>query len=298
MLSLNLKTVIRWIRGTSLPLRDLSVSETVDARGFPQAHMTDAKRHQLAVANLVDGSGVVEPDRISAWTRQVAGLDRLRVSFACDSTTSAPPLLGGLFSAQTKAERKDLTELASIVAVDAPALYDAAALAGLPARPARESDVAGRCGHLLAAAVRTIPDLTELTWHESARSVQVGSVECISFTVSCSDPASGAEASADLSEVLAEWDAGGHIWRTRWMRPFVDPDSVSAIEAADGGRVWSTVTVAGGHEIAHLFLQALRPRTRLRVRHESGRQGVMLAANLGLGVAGFQHATIDTELPR
>ena len=77
----------------------------------------------------------------------------------------------------------------------------------------------------------------------------------------------------------------------------VDPLSVSEVEAADGGRVWSTVTVAGGHEIARLFLQALRPRTRLRVRHESGRQGVMLAANLGLGVAGFQHATIETELP-
>ncbi|MFJ5872873.1 hypothetical protein ACIQD2_17215, partial [Dietzia maris] len=76
MLSLNLTTVIGWLRGTSLPLHDLSVSETVDARGFPQVLFTDSSRHQLAVANLVDGSGVVEPDRISAWTRQVAGLDR------------------------------------------------------------------------------------------------------------------------------------------------------------------------------------------------------------------------------
>ena len=279
------------------PLRGLEVSEAVDARGFPQALVTDASRHQIAVASLVDDAGIVEQERVSAWTRQVAGLDRLLAGFACDSTTSAPPLLGGVFSAADKTERSDLTELASIVAVDAPTLYDAAALAGLPARPARESEIAGRCGHVLDAALRSIEDLSELTWDESSRSVRVGSVECVSFTLSCSDPASGAEASADVSDVLAEWDAAGHIWRTRWMRPFVDPLSVSEVEAADGGRVWSTVTVAGGHEIAQLFLQALRPRTRLRVRHESGRQGVMLAANLGLGVAGFQHATIETELP-
>lgn len=279
------------------PLRGLDVTESVDARGFPQMLATDSSRHQIAVPSLVDASGIVEPDRVSAWTRQVAGLDRLRATFVCDGTSSAQPLVGGLFVAAGKAERKDLTELASALAVDAPGLYDAAGLAGLPARPAREVEVAGRCGQLLGAAVRSVEDLAELNWEESASSVRVGSVQCASFTVSCSDPVSAAEASADLSEVLAEWDAAGHIWRTRWMRPFVDPTSVSEIEAAGGGRTWSTVTVAGGPVVAQLFIQALRPRTRLRVRLEYGRQGVMLAATLGLGVAPFQHGTIDTELP-
>lgn len=279
------------------PLRDLEVSEAVDARGFAQALVTDSKCRQIAVPSIVDSAGIVEPDRVSAWTRQVAGLDRLRATFVCDSTTSAAPLVGGLFTAADKTERKDVTELAAALAVDAPALYDAAGLAGLPARPAREAEISGRCGHLLDAAVRSIGDLAELTWHESANSVRVGSIECVTFTLSCSDPVSGAEASADVSEVLAEWDAGGHLWRTRWMRPFVDPTSVTGVEADDGGRVWSTVTVAGGPDIARLFLQALQPRTRLRVRLEYGRQAVMLAATLGLGVAAFQHTTIDTELP-
>lgn len=278
------------------PLRGLAVSEAVDARGFAQVLLTDAGRHQIAAPSIVDDAGIVAPGRVSAWTRQVAGIDRLRATYVCDSTTSVAPLLGGLFSAADKTERKDLTELASVVAVDAPTLYDAAAPWGLAARPARESEVAARCGHLLGAVAGSIDDLAQLTWAESARSVRVGSVDCVSFTVSCSDPVSAAEAGADISEVLAEWDAAGHIWRTRWMRPFVDPTAVSEAEAADGGRVWSTVTVAGGHDIARLFLQALRPRTRLRVRHEFGRQGVMVAASLGLGVAAFQHTTIQTEL--
>lgn len=279
------------------PLRGLDVTESVDARGFPQVLVTDSSRLQIAVPSLVDASGIVEPDRVNAWTRQVSGLDRLRATFVCDGTSSAPPLVGGLFAAEGKAERKDLTELASALAVDAPGLYDAAGLAGLPARPAREVEVAGRCGQLLGAAVRSVEDLAELSWEESAASIRVGSVQCTSFTLSCSDPVSAAEASADVSDVLSEWDAAGHIWRTRWMRPFVDPTSVSEIEAVDGGRTWSTVTVAGGPGVAHLFIQALRPRTRLRVRLEYGRQGVMLAATLGLGVAAFQHGSIDTELP-
>lgn len=279
------------------PLRGLDVTESVDARGFPQVLVTDSSRHQIAMPSLVDAAGIVESDRVSAWTRQVAGLDRLRATFVCDGTSSAPPLVGGLFAAEGKAERKDLTELASALAVEAPGLYDAAGLAGLPARPAREVEVAGRCGQLLGAAVRSVEDLAELNWEESAASVRVGSVQCTSFTLSCSDPVSAAEASADVSDVLAEWDAAGHIWRTRWMRPFVDPTAVSALQAVDGGRTWSTVTVAGGPGVAHLFIQALRPRTRLRVRLEYGRQGVMLAANLGLGVAVFQHGSIDTELP-
>lgn len=280
------------------PLRGLEVSEAVDARGFAQVLVTDVVRRQIAAGSIVDDAGIVEPSRVQAWTRAVTGLDRLRATYVCDSTTSAAPLLGGVFAAADKVERKDITELASVVAVDGPALYDAAMLAGLPARPVLDSEIAGRCGHLLGAAVRSIDDLADLRWQESARSVRVGSVECVSFTLSCSDPVSGAEASADVSEVLAEWDAAGHIWRSRWMRPFVDPTAVSDIEAADGGRVWSTVTVAGGPDLARLFLQALRPRTRLRVRHEFGRQGVMVAASLGLGVTAFQHTTMETELPQ
>lgn len=279
------------------PLRGLDVTESVDARGFPQMLIADSSKHQIAVPSLVDASGIVEPGLVSAWTRQVAGLDRLRATFVCDSTSAAQPLVGGLFAAEGKAERKDLTELASALAVEAPGLYDAAGLAGLPARPAREVEVAARCGQLLGAAVRSVEDLAELSWEESAASVRVGSVQCTSFTLSCSDPGSAAEASADVSDVLAEWDAEGHIWRTRWMRPFVDRTAVSALQAVDGGRTWSTVTVAGGPGVAHLFIQALRPRTRLRVRLEHGRQSVMLAANLGLGVAVFQHGSIDTELP-
>ena len=290
--------LLRLIRGSRpTPFRELQVSESLDARGFAQVVVTGPGRHQIAVPSVVDDSGIVEPERVSAWTRQVSGLPRLRATFACDSTTSAAPLLGGVFAAADKTERKDLSELASVVAVDAPGLYDAAAVAALPARPAVESELAGRCGHLLGAAVREVEDLSELAWEETARSVRVGSVECVSFTVACSDPAGGLEATEDVSEVLSEWDADGHIWRARWMRPFVDPGSVSEVEAVDGGRVWSTVTVAGGHGAARLFLQALRPRTRLRVRHEYGRQGRMLAASLGLGVAAFQHTTIDTELP-
>lgn len=279
------------------PLRGLDVSEAVDARGFPQMLVTDTRRRQIAAASLVDDAGIVEPERVNAWTRQVAGLDRLRATYVCDSTTSSAPLVGGLFAASGKAERSDLSELASALAVDAPALYDAASLAGLPARPAREHELAARCSHLLGATVRSIDDLAELTWAETPRSVHVGASQCSTFTVSCADAVSGAEASADVSEVLDEWDAAGHIWRTRWMRPFVDPDSVSALEATAGGRVWATVTVAGGPEIDELFLQALQPRTRLRVRREYGRQKVLLAAGLGLGVAAFQHSTIETELP-
>lgn len=279
-------------------LHGLEVSEAMDVRGFTQALITDRARHQITVPSIVDDAGPVEPERVRAWNRQVAGLDRLLATFACDGTGSIPPLVGGVFTAATKAERKDLSELAAAVAVDAPALYDAAGRAGLPARPIREVELAARCGHVLGAAVRSIDDLRELTWDEDGRSVHVGALACSTFTVSCSDAGSGAEASEDVSEVLAEWDAGGRIWRTRWMRPFVDPDAVSAVEAAEGGRVWSTVTVAGGPEVDELFLQALRPRTRLRVRREFGRQAVMLAATLGLGVAGFQHAVIDTELPQ
>src|SRR5699024_8408330 len=130
------------------PLRGLDVSDSVDARGFPQVLVADTSRHQIAVPSIVDDAGIVDQDRVSAWTRQVAGLSRLRATFACDSTTAAAPLLGGVFAAADKTERKDATELASTLAVDAPALYDAAGLASLPARPARESEVAGRSGHL------------------------------------------------------------------------------------------------------------------------------------------------------
>lgn len=280
------------------PLRGIQVTERMDARGFPQLMITDARRGQATTLSVVDDSGPVDSDRVRAWNQAVASTPRLRAALVCDSTTATPPVLGGIFAAETKTERKDLSELEAALLVDAPALYDAAAVAGLPARPATDSEVAARCGYLLGAAVRSVDDLAELSWEDTDRSVTVGSTPCSVFTLSCTDHASAVRAFDDVSEVMADWDVGGAVWRTRWMRPFLDPSVAGDTFGHSGGRTWATIVVTGGPLIDEMFVQALTCGTRIRLRREWGRQGVMVAAALGLGVTGYTNTAIETELER
>ena len=280
------------------PLRGLDVGERIDARGFDQVTITDTRLRQITAVNVADEAGVVDGERVQAWNKQIARTPRLLAGFVCDGTATVAPLLGGVFSPRGKTEQKDLRELDAALALEAPELYDSAALAGLPARPASHGELAMRCGRLLGATLHSVDELADLTWDETDRAVTVGSTPCSVFTLACSDFASAQRAFEDVSEAMAAWDADGHIWRTRWMRPFLDPDALGGDFGADGGRVWSTIVVAGGPVTDEIFVQNVAPRTRIRMQREWGRQAVMVAASLGLGVTGFQNTGIETELTR
>lgn len=278
------------------PVRGLEIAEQVDARGFEQVLISDTRRRQVTAIDVVDGGGLVTDAAVRAWNWQMSSAPRLRTAFVCDGTTGAAPLLGSVFAAETTTERKDLSELRTAVVLGAAERAGAASAAGLSARPATEAELAGRCGHVLGAAVRAVDDLAELEWDEDARAVTVGSTQCSVFTLACADVESAQAAFVDVTEALEAWDVDGQVWRTRWMRPFLDSAAVDDSVGGPGGRVWQTLVTVGGPAVDELFVASLAPLTRIRMQREWGRQAVMVAAALGLGVTGFENTGIEVEL--
>ncbi|MGP9725370.1 hypothetical protein ACT3SZ_15275 [Corynebacterium sp. AOP40-9SA-29] len=280
-------------------LRGLNVDTRIDARGFEQVMLTDVARRQISISSAVADEVLLDEATVNRWNARVAETERMLVTFAADSTNpDARPLLGAVFRAAGKAERKDLTELATWLTINGPRIYDTASDVGLDATPVNEADLTDRSATILAAGgehrLQTLDDITQLAWQETNHHVEVDSTSFSVFTVSTSVPG----VAEDLDGLIATWDLPAQVTRTRWMRPYAHPELLEELDLSDPGRMWATVTVTGGEGSDKAFLQALHPATRLHTRRGYCRQSLLLAASLALGPTGFQNLMINKDLLR
>lgn len=278
-------------------LNSITTQSRPDSRGFDQVMLTAPGRRQITAVSSVANAPLIDDAQVNAWNAEMSTTDRMMLTFVADATDPAvAPVLGATFRAAGKAERKDVTELATWMTIHAPALYDTADLVGLDATPMSETQLASRCGSILTAGedagFTRINDLTELDWDEADDHVSIDAVSFSVFTIATSVPG----VSEDLDDLLSTWDLPAQVTRTRWMRPYAHPELLKDLDLHTPGRTWSTVTVTGGAGSDMAFIKALHPATRLHTRRAYCRQSLLLASSLCLGPAGFQNLTVDKDL--
>lgn len=270
-------------------LDGLLLEPRIDAGGFDQLMLTDEKRQQIAVSSLAPGIHYIANAEADRWLEDVTSLDKLACAWLCDSTNpDVPVLVGGLFKPTTPEERKDLSELATWLTVNGLVLYNAAAGYGIEAAPGDEAQIAARISTVLGLAtpLEALEGMKTLDWEDHAHHTTVGSKAFSVFVVNTSVPGVAEE----LDQLLDDWDLPVQVTRTRLIRPFASATVADELDLDADGRCWALVTVEGGAGSDEVFFTSLNPKVRLHCRRGWCRQKLLLAASLGLGVMGYQHA--------
>lgn len=263
------------------------VESSREAGGFSFGALFDGRHHQLTV--VLVGETEASWEQCSAWESRVGLCDQVVATCAVGvGVFSARPMMAVTFTAATKRQREDVSELVTYVAQAYPELYGAAAVVGLELVPLRVEEI-----DQWARVWWPSDDEEESVWPPRCRTVdhQIGSIEfdglaCVSYECNLDDPEVGQELGATLSGL----DVADVVRFARWYRPAMDEHTA----VSQGGRRGGVLTVMGSsvqhaEGLATALLGELSAQVRLKIHRLWARQEMAVVASAGVGVLGWQH---------
>lgn len=269
-------------------LRGTQLESSREAGGFSFGAVVDRVRGQITVVMIGEQEASVEG--LAQWETAVAQVEGVVATCAVNvGMFSAVPLLSVTFTAVTKRQREDATELLTHVARVYPKLYRAAGEAHMPVTPMTREQLLSWAqvwwpGEKEEQEEPWPPENGSIVRHKGA--VAIGDLWCVSYEYELGDKGLGQE----LVGLVGGVDVAGFVRVCRWFRPAMD----EAEQSVDAGRRGGIVTVMGdsqqeAEELAGVLLGQLSPQARLRVRRVWARQEMAAVAGAGVGVLGWQH---------
>ncbi|MGO3084470.1 hypothetical protein [Ancrocorticia populi] len=284
-------------------LASTSLDEATDSTGFPFGAIIDRSHHQATIAIQADGDEVVSESAWRKFETDVVHMDGLVCTVSVDESCRGRQRsrAGVTIHALGKAQRKDSTELMTALATRAATLHTAAAASGIPATLMSARQLEKTTAQAWTPGTEdegSWPRLSDVAAEESPSRLKVGSRRAITWEIDLADSETGEEVAAALNAITF----GPEIVRwARVFRPELIADSENNASTGRGRRSGIlTVAVDGSdddhlEEIAAEVMFVLSARTRLRVRRAVGRQQIMTAAGLGVGVLGWQHIEVTKK---
>lgn len=292
--------------GGNIPeIRDLTVAEETDVRGWTTGLVVDKPHDQVTVNMGLDTPGTVRESAWREWEDAIAKMDRMVATCTIDEAggTATTPRIATTFRAVSKTQRKDISQLVTDVSLRQAELYERAESLELPVRPLDAATVANLAHQGLTGAPGTWDDLRKVDLNNSIEDLIINDhrrVAC--FSVDISRP----EVADQLDGIMEDWeDDSAILRRTRFFRPYVQPEGTGEDMTTGRGRRWAIVTTTGElgdlSEIADGVLRAAfdsSPSIALAMRRMRGRQRTGAMAGLGIGVLGFQHIALAERSPK
>lgn len=273
-----------------------TLDHAMEVGGFDLGVVVDDRFRQATIQFSVGSSQVVGESTWREWEALAGRMRRVIALFTTDvagGKEDIPARAGAVFHAEERSEKKDVSGFVARLLVEASPMFSYADSTGLASIPLDEAGVVEAVNAGLGVDAGSWADLANIDVDETDANIVVGA-ECFSVFVA---PADSEEISAEIDEIMQEWEGEVPLRRTRLYRPLIVADADTDDELAGGGRRHILITVGGGDEGAAVFVSALSDRARVAVRRCWCRQRSLLIAGLGLGVLGFQRGAGEVKRP-
>lgn len=272
------------------------------ATGFPFGAVVDQATLQATIAVGVEQEDIVPDTTWRKFESSVVHMDGLVATVTVDETCRGKQRsrAGVTIKAEGREQRRDVTEMMTDLARRANTLHTAAAVSGIDATLLTADELLAittlAWDPADTASTPQWPALGVNPVTETPMLLAVGDRRSISWEIDLSDP----EVADEVAEAINVIQFGPTVLRwARIFRPVTVADADDSTAATGEGRRSGVLTaVVDGSDPDHLevvaaqVLSVLSARTRLRVRRAVGRQQVMAAAGLGIGVLGWQHIEV------
>lgn len=283
-------------------LQNTVLQETTEANGFAVGAVVNTRRNQATIGIGVESNDLVPEAQWQAFENAIVHMDGLLCTVTVDESCGGRQRsrAGVTLRATDKAQRKDVSEMMTSLAQRVSDLHIAAAASGIEATLMSADDIATTT----ARAWTTEPEPSVDQWPvvgsgqitESSSLLEVVGRDCITWEVNLSDPATAEE----ISEALQAIQIGPSVLRwSKIFRPVAVAEAEGSSATGEGrhsgilSMVVDESDTQRTENLARQVLGVLSARTRLRVRRAIGRQQLIAAAGLGVGVLGWQNLEIQ-----